>query len=117
MLFIFPFDPQLLATIIAQELGRLRQYHKIYLRFLQKTLKYGFNMLGKVTLRGLLVSINGGLTLFRRRMTRTSKLNFFFGDYRRSLLGVSGGFGRDTAMNRFGSIGIVVHVLYKPLLH
>ena len=114
MLFAFPFDAQLLATIIAYELGRLRQYHKIYLKFLRRTLHFGFHKLGKFTLRGLSLSIRGGLTLFRRRMTRTSMLRLSFGKYTRNLLSVSAVFGKEVSRNRFCSIGVSVHGLLKP---
>ena len=76
MLFIFPFDVQLLATIIAQELARLRQFHKYYLDFIKKTLSYGLAFFGKKYLYGLKIVIKGQLTSYRRRMKRSQLIAF-----------------------------------------
>lgn len=113
LLFVFPFDSQLLATIIAEELARLRGQHRMYVNYLQATLNYGFANYGYKFLDGIEVTLNGQLTAFNRRMTRTQVKKLRIGQVSRSHLGRAVSFAQEVSINRFGTIGVSVCCQYK----
>jgi ribosomal protein S3 len=115
MLFIFPFDVQLLATIIAQELARLRQFHKYYLDFIKKTLSYGLAFFGKKYLYGLKIVIKGQLTSYRRRMKRSQLIAFRIGNFLKSHQEASVLFAFERSFNRYGILGVSVSAQFRSL--
>lgn len=108
MLFIFPFDVQLLATFIAQELARLRQFHIYYLQFIRRTLSFGFSFFGKRFLYGLRIVIKGQLTSYRRRMKRSQLIAFRVGNYLKSHQQPPVLFALERSFNRYGVLGVSV---------
>ena len=99
---------QLLATFISQELARLRQFHKKYLKFIKSTLTYAYSTLGKKYLYGLRIIIKGQLTNYRRRMKRSQLITIKIGRYLRSHQTPAVIFASERSFNRYGILGVSV---------